>query len=53
MATQIPRSKRLGLGAKRLEVGSFIRNWSDMRSGEIDCTAPDQIARRPIRHHDA
>jgi transposase len=27
------------LWAKRLEAGSFIRNWSDMRSGEIDCTA--------------
>jgi transposase len=25
--------------AKRLEAGKFVRNWSDTRGGEIDCTA--------------
>jgi transposase len=25
--------------AKRLEAGQFVRNWSDVRGGEIDCTA--------------
>ena len=27
------------LWAKRLEAGKFVRNWSDTRGGEIDCTA--------------
>jgi len=27
------------LWAKRLEAGQFVRNWSDVRGGEIDCTA--------------
>ena len=27
------------LWCKRLEAGSFVRNWGAVRSGEIDCTA--------------
>jgi transposase len=27
------------LWSKRLEAGQFVRNWSDVRGGEIDCTA--------------
>ena len=27
------------LWCKRLEAGQFVRNWSDVRGGEIDCTA--------------
>jgi transposase len=27
------------LWAKRLEAGRFVRNWPEVRGGEIDCTA--------------